>query len=191
MEQQTQTKTAARTEKTPTEERIRKSDGPRLAQTDIAAKAAMAGADLRQMPADRLRELAVRLGNSGMEVETLEGREGWDLRGVKISTPVLTRYEPVTLSKGVVGDCDFLDWIFAASAGDYTGPSGSSLRRTIDIITLNDLGQPGVTWTLSGAMPIGYEVPQLDGSRSEVLTESLTLSYTGMKRKAEARQQPQ
>jgi phage tail-like protein len=126
-----------------------------------------------------------------MEVETLEGREGWDLRGVKISTPVLTRYEPVTLSKGVVGDCDFLDWIFAASAGDYTGPSGSSLRRTIDIITLNDLGQPGVTWTLSGAMPIGYEVPQLDGSRSEVLTESLTLSYTGMKRKAEARQQPQ
>jgi hypothetical protein len=67
MEQQIQTKTAARTEKTPTEERIRKSDGPRLAQTDIAAKAAMAGADLRQIPADRLRELAVRLGNSGME----------------------------------------------------------------------------------------------------------------------------
>jgi len=27
----------------------------------------MAGADLRQMPADRLRELAARLGNSGME----------------------------------------------------------------------------------------------------------------------------
>ena len=83
-----------------------------------------------------------------MEVETLQARSGSDLRGVRDYTPVLTRYEPVTLRRGVVGDYDFLDWIFAASAREYTGPSGKDLRRTLEIITLNDLGKPGVIWTL-------------------------------------------
>lgn len=124
-----------------------------------------------------------------MEVETLQARSGSDLRGVRDYTPVLTRYEPVTLHRGVVGDYDFLDWIFAASAREYTGPSGKDLHRTLEIITLNDLGKPGVIWTLKDALPIGYEVAELDGSRSEVLTESLTLAYTGIRRRAEKRTQ--
>lgn len=124
-----------------------------------------------------------------MEVETLQARSGSDLRGVRDYTPVLTRYEPVTLRRGVVGDYDFLDWIFAASAREYTGPSGKDLRRTLEIITLNDLGKPGVIWTLKDVLPIGYEVAELDGSRSEVLTESLTLAYTGIRRRAEKRTQ--
>lgn len=124
-----------------------------------------------------------------MEVETLQARAGSDLRGVRSYTPVLTRYEPVTLRRGVVGDYAFLDWIFAASAREYTGPSGKDLRRTLEIITLNDLGKPGVIWTLTDALPIGYEVAELDGGRSEVLTESLTLAYTGIRRRAEKRTQ--
>lgn len=126
-----------------------------------------------------------------MEVETLEARSGWDPRGVKTYTPVLTKYAPVTLSKGVVGDFSFMDWIFAASAQNHLGPSGTMLRRTVEIITLNDLGMPGVIWTLSEAMPIGYEVAALDGSRSEVLTESLTLAFTGMKRDTMKRKEPE
>ena len=50
------------------------------------------------------------------------------------------------------------------------------------MITLNEKGNPGVVWTLQGAMPIGYELAPLDSSRSEVLTESLTFAIPGMKR---------
>ena len=120
------------------------------------------------------------------EMETLQARTGADLRGVRDYTPVLTRYAPVTLRRGVVGDCDFFDWVCSASAGSNTGPTGKDLRRTVEIVTINDQGLPGVVWTLTGAMPVGYEVSPLDGGRSEVLTESLTLVYTGLQRRTEA-----
>lgn len=123
-----------------------------------------------------------------MQVETIQSRDGDDNRGVKEYTPVFTTFDPVTLRKGVVGDNDFLDWLLSASAGVHTGPTGVGLRRTIDVITLNELGKPGVIWTLQGAMPIGYELAPLDGSRSEVLTESLTFAITGMKRTTQPRQ---
>ena len=121
-----------------------------------------------------------------METETLEARTGADLRGVRDYTPVLTRYTPVTLRRGVVGDCDFFDWVCAATAGSNTGPTGKNLRRTVEIVTVNDRGLPGVIWTLTGAMPIGYEVSPFDSGRSEILTESLTLAYTGLRRRTEA-----
>ena len=126
-----------------------------------------------------------RFSGIKMEVETIQFRSGNDNRGVKEYTPVFTSYAPVTLSKGVVGDNQFLDWLCAASAGVHTGPTGDKLRRTIDVIALRDQGLPGVVWTLQNAMPIGYELAPMDGSRSEVLTESITFSFTGMKRTTE------
>ncbi len=123
-----------------------------------------------------------RFSGVKMEVETIQMRSGNEGRGVKEFTPVFTSFAPVTLSKGVVGDNEFLDWMLSASAGVHTGPTGLNLRRTIDVITLNERGKPGVIWTLQGAMPIGYELSPMDGSRSEVLTESLTFAITGMKR---------
>ena len=47
-----------------------------------------------------------------MTVDTVQARSGNDNRGVQDYIPVLTRFEPVTLTKGVVGDNDFLDWLF-------------------------------------------------------------------------------
>lgn len=125
-----------------------------------------------------------RFSGIRMSVETIQTRAGNDSRGVKDYTPVFTSYEPVTLSKGVVGDNDFLDWILSASADVHSGPTGNNLLRTIDVITLNQHGDVGVTWTLQNAMPIGYELAPLDGSRSEVLTESVTFAITGVKRTA-------
>lgn len=124
-----------------------------------------------------------------MRVDTLQSRDGDDNRGVQEYIPVLSRYEPVTLSKGVVGDNEFLDWLLSASADLAAGPTGNNLRRTIDVITLDARGSHLVTWTLKDAMPIGYEMAPLDGSRSEVLMESLTFAITGMKRTAQLPEQ--
>ena len=67
-----------------------------------------------------------RFSGIKMEVETIQFRSGNDNRGVKEYTPVFTSYAPVTLSKGVVGDNQFLDWLCAASAGVHTGPTAIS-----------------------------------------------------------------
>ena len=52
-----------------------------------------------------------RFSGIKMEVETIQFRAGSDARGVKEYTPVFTSYAPVTLSKGVVGDNAFMDWL--------------------------------------------------------------------------------
>lgn len=118
-----------------------------------------------------------------MDVETLQVRSGNDGRGVQETVPVFTRFAPVTLTKGVVGDNDFLDWLFSAAAGPNAGPSGEDLYRTLNIVALDDRGNRGVTWSLKNAVPIGYELTPMDGGRSEVLSESLTFAIGGMERK--------
>ena len=124
-----------------------------------------------------------------MNVQTVQARSGSDSRGVMEYVPVLTSFEPVTLTKGVIGDNEFLDWLFAAAASTETGPTGKDLRRTLNIVTLDDTGKPGVTWSLKDAMPIGYELTPMDGGRSEVLSESLTFAITGMERTTHPPQQ--
>lgn len=127
-----------------------------------------------------------RFSGIQMEVETLQTRSGSDGRGVKEYIPVFTSYAPVSLSRGVVGDNEFLQWVFSASAGEFTGPSDSNLRRTIDVVALDEKGNERATWTLLGALPIGYQLSPMDGSRSEVLTENITFAITGVKRNFES-----
>lgn len=117
-----------------------------------------------------------------MNVVTVKGRDGNDDRGVQTGIPVLTQFQPVTLSKGVIGDNELLDWLLASSAGYESGPTGKDLKRDIDIIAVNDMGEEAVTWTLKKAMPIGYEISPMDSSKSEVLMESITFAYGGIKR---------
>ena len=117
-----------------------------------------------------------------MEIQTIRVRGGSDARGVQDYVPVMSSYSPVTLTRGVVGSNEFMDWIFSAAASMNSGPSGSNLRRTLDVVALDDAGQRGVTWTLKDAMPVGYELSPMDSSRSEVLTESVTFAFTGVER---------
>ena len=117
-----------------------------------------------------------------MEVQTIHARSGNDLRGVQDIIPVMTHFEPVTLTKGVIGDNDFLNWLFAAAASTHTGPTGISLFRTINVIALDDAGNRGVIWSLKEAMPIRYELSPMDSTRGEVLSESVTFAVHGMER---------
>ncbi len=117
-----------------------------------------------------------------MEVRTIEARSGNDRRGVLDAVPVLTRFEPVTLTKGVIGNNDFLNWIFAAAASVNSGPTGVRLYRTINVIALDDAGNRGVIWSLKDAMPVRYELSPMDSTRSEVLSESVTFAVGGMER---------
>ena len=117
-----------------------------------------------------------------MEIRTIQARSGSDIRGVQEYVPVMTSFEPVTLTKGVIGNNEFLNWLFAAAASTNSGPSGSRLYRTINVIALDDAGNRGVIWSLKDAMPIRYELSPMDSTRSEVLSESVTFAITGMER---------
>ena len=129
--------------------------------------------------------VAAFTGFSGiqMEMDTIQARSGNDIRGVQDYVPTMTRFAPVTLTKGIVGDDEFLQWLFSAAASPNAGPKVGNLRRTLHIVALDDKGERGVTWTLYNAMPIKYELAPMDGGRSEVLSESITFAITGVDRK--------
>ena len=117
-----------------------------------------------------------------MEVRTVENRYGEDARGVQEYLPVMTRFAPVTFTRGVIGELHFLDWIFAAAAGMESGPSGEKLRRTLLVVVLDETGSRRISWRLKDALPIGYEISPMDALRTEVLTESITFQITGVER---------
>src|SRR5690242_9748604 len=55
-----------------------------------------------------------------------------------------TKYEPVTLERGITHDKDFEDWANAAQVLDKGAPNTSlkSLRKELRIDLLNEAGQP-------------------------------------------------
>ena len=117
-----------------------------------------------------------------MKLDMVSVRTGADLRGVLDGVPALTRYEDVTLTKGVIGDNEFLDWILAATPSINEGPTGINLCRTISVVAINDEGKRAVTWTLPDVLPVAYELSAMDGSQSAVLSETITFTVGGFTR---------
>ena len=116
------------------------------------------------------------------KIQTFRARSGDDNRGVTDVVAAKTEFEPVTLTKGVVGDEEFLNWLFSAAASLNSGPVKMD-THVINIVALDDKGNRGVTWTLRNAVPVGYELSPMDGGRSEVLSESVTFEIDGVERR--------
>lgn len=117
-----------------------------------------------------------------MKVDVMRGRVGTEARGVYGNTPGLTSFENVTLTKGVVGDNEFLDWILSVAASDVAPPTGQNMRRSITVVALTDQNKRGVEWKLINCLPVGYSTSQLNAGQSSLLTETIEFAIEGFKR---------
>lgn len=125
-----------------------------------------------------------------MTVETIQARSGNDRFGVQEYVPVLTRFEPVTLSRGVVRDNKFMDWLFSAAASLQKGPTGGEeLYRDLEVMigdgefdTKEKVFKRNVTWTLQNALPIGYQLGAINANSNDIVVESMTFAITGISR---------
>lgn len=125
-----------------------------------------------------------------MNVDTLTFRSGAD-NGAVSDVFVHTRHENITLTKGVIGDNDFLDWIHSTMKHNGELPTGSDVYRNINIIALDDIGNPGVTWTLLNCCPVSYQLSPMSATQSAVLTESIEFGFGGIYRQtAEPKPRP-
>ncbi len=117
-----------------------------------------------------------------MQTQAIPVRHGAENRGVTEFIPALTSYQNVTLTKGVIGDNEFFDWILSCAPDAAAAPTGKEQYRTINIVALDEKGNRSITWSLIGAMPVGYELSPMDSSQSAIMTETLEFTITGFKR---------
>jgi len=96
-----------------------------------------------------------------------------------------TKYEPLTLERGVTHDTDFELWANAAQVLDKGAASQSlkNLRKQLRIDLLNEAGQPVLRYIVHRCWVSEYQaLPDLDAGASAYAIEHIKLENEGWER---------
>jgi phage tail-like protein len=88
-----------------------------------------------------------------------------------------TKFEPVTIERGITRDDAFEKWAQAMQQG-----AGPAPRKDVRIELHDNERRITVAWMLRGALPIKLEAPDLNAVGNDVAIEQLTLAYEGLER---------
>jgi phage tail-like protein len=113
-------------------------------------------------------------------VEYKEGGNAIILKGLG-----RTKYEPITLERGVTYDHDFETWANAAQALDHGSPSTSlaQLRREVSVVLLDEEAQPVYRYLVHRAWVSEFQaLPDLDAGTNVVAIEHIKLENEGWER---------
>jgi phage tail-like protein len=115
--------------------------------------------------------------------DVVEHREGGDPSTIRKS-PGQTKYEPITLERGVTHDPDFEDW--AKLVNNIEGDAAMSLknfRKDITIDLFNEQGQKAIAYNVFRCWVSEFQAQSdLDASGNAVLIQTITLQNEGWQR---------
>jgi phage tail-like protein len=89
------------------------------------------------------------------------------------------KFTDVKLKRGVTDDTKFWQWI--SQVLDEDNQDQPIKRPNVRILVFNQAGETMQSWTLIGAVPIGWKVPTLQADGNKVVIEELTIAYEGLK----------
>lgn len=117
--------------------------------------------------------------------EVISFREGGDPSTQRVS-PGQTRFEPITLERGLTHDPEFENWarrVWQFGAGPGAEVSLRSFRRDIAIDFFNEAGQLVITYNVFRCWPSEYQaLPELDASANAIAIQTLVLQHDGWER---------
>jgi phage tail-like protein len=93
-----------------------------------------------------------------------------------------TKYDPITLERGITHDKDFEDWANAAQVLDKGAASTSlkALRKEVRIDLLNEEGQPVYRYIVHRCWVSEYQaLPDLDAGQNAIAIEHVKLENEG------------
>ena len=105
-----------------------------------------------------------------VEYEYEEYKEGGENRFVH-KLPVRTKYADLVLKRGMLTDSEVIKWCLAAFRDRDFKPSD------IDIILMNEKGDPLRTWSITHAIPKKWTVSDLNANENALVIETLELTY--------------
>jgi phage tail-like protein len=120
------------------------------------------------------------LKRSSDAIDYMEGGNGIILKGLG-----RTKYEPITMERGITFDTDFEDWANAAQVLNSGSPSTSlaKLRKEIRIVLLNEAAQPVHQYKVHRCWVSEFQaLPDLDASQNGVAIETIKIENEGWER---------
>lgn len=120
------------------------------------------------------------LKRSSDVIEYKEGGNAIILKGLG-----RTKYDPITLERGVTFDTDFQDWANSSQVLDKGSPSTSlkNLRKEIRVVLLNEAGAPVQRYNIHRCWVSEFQaLPDLDAGGSAVALEHVKLENEGWER---------
>jgi phage tail-like protein len=120
-----------------------------------------------------------RVRGLGQLTEIVTVNEGGDPDSSH-KVPRRTKYDSVTLTRGITSDAAFEAWADAMRA---SGPGGGAPppRKDVRIELYDRERRLTVAWLLKSALPIKYQAPDLNAA-GNVAIEELTLAHEGLAR---------
>jgi phage tail-like protein len=126
-----------------------------------------------------------KVGALKRTTEVVEHREGGDPSTVRKS-PGQTKYEPITLERGVTHDPEFEQWankVWNFGAGLGVEVSLKDFRKDLIIEVYNEAGQLVIAYHVFRCWVSEYQaMPELDASANAVAIQTLTLQNEGWER---------
>lgn len=120
------------------------------------------------------------LKRSSDAIDYMEGGNGIILKGLG-----RTKYEPITMERGITFDTDFEDWANAAQVLTKGSPSTSlqNLRKEIAIELLNEAYQPVHRYKVHRCWVSEFQaIPDLDAGQNAVAIEHIKIENEGWER---------
>ena len=117
--------------------------------------------------------------------EVVEHREGGD-PSTKRKSPGQTKYEAVTIERGVTHDPEFENWankVWNFGAGLGAESSLADFRKDVILEMMNEAGQVVLSYKIFRCWVSEYQaVPELDASANAVAIQTLKLENEGWER---------
>jgi phage tail-like protein len=129
-----------------------------------------------------------KVGALKRTTEVVEHREGGD-PSTSHKSPGRTKYEPITLERGVTHDTEFERWanrVWNYGSGLGMETSLKNFRKDLIIEVYNEAGQLAIAYKIYRAWVSEYQaMPDLDANANAVAIETLKLEHEGWERDGE------
>ena len=130
-----------------------------------------------------------KIGALRRTTEVIEHRDGGDPSNIRKS-PGRTKYEPITLERGVTHDTEFEQWankVWNFGAGLGNEVSLKDFRRDIVIQLCNEAGQVVLAYKVYRCWVSEFQaLPELDANDNAVAIQSIKLENEGWERDQES-----
>lgn len=107
-------------------------------------------------------------------IDEVSFRSGSDPTGQVRKQPGRASYTHLVLNRALTTNLDLWQWWKSARDGD------AAVDRNVVVRLLDDTGSPRLTWKFRNAFPVVHRISTLDGSSSDVLVETIELTFDSM-----------